>query len=493
VGSTCKEVGVTEQIPETFLSSPARRVWEHFFALSSIPRPPGGEGKVREYLEGIAEAVDWETTHDRVGNLVMRVPGRGALSENKPLILQGHMDMVCEKDPGVEHDFTRDPLHLVVDGEWLKASGTTLGADNGIGMALALAVAEVDLPTRLPLELLFTVDEESGLTGAMKLDDGMLRGRRLINLDSEKEGVFIVSCAGGRAVTVRFQRDTGEISPPAPAVHCRIGGLRGGHSGVDINDNRANAVTTAAAMLERLRHGHGDARFLSLTGGTQFNVIPREAEFVIAGIEVDEVRRLAAGITADLKVAEPLAALSVSLDEGGASASLPWGMIDFISEIPKGVIAMDAGIEGLVHTSSNLGVVQSDESGATLLTKVRSAEDTRRDAECEQIVTLARRHGGDGRMGDGYPGWASSSKSQLVRCLGETYRHLFGRPADIKGIHAGLEAGVIGAMIGSRELVSLGPTIENAHSPGERLLVRSVAQVFSLLEAFVGSPDCHTP
>ena len=204
---------MTQQIPADLLASPARRVWEHFFALSSIPRPPGGEGKVRAHLEGLAEDAGWETAKDTAGNLVVRVPGCGTLSDAEPLILQGHMDMVCEKDPGIVHDFTRDPLRLVAEGGWLKASGTTLGADNGIGMALALAAAEADLPARPPLELLFTVDEESGLTGAMKLDAGMLRGRRLINLDSEKEGVFIVSCAGGRAVTVRFPRE-GEESPP---------------------------------------------------------------------------------------------------------------------------------------------------------------------------------------------------------------------------------------------------------------------------------------
>jgi dipeptidase D len=245
--------------------------------------------------------------------------------------------------------------------------------------------------------------------------------------------------------------------------------------------------------LEKLRHRRSDARLLSLTGGTQFNVIPREAEFVVTGIGADEVQALIAGIVDDLKTVEPLAAVAVNRGEVAASAPLPWGMIDFITNLPKGVIAMDAGIVGLVHTSSNLGVAQSDEGEATLLIKVRSAEDARRDSECERIVALARRHGGIGEMGDAYPGWDSSSGSRLVRCLSETYCGLFGRPAEIKGIHAGLEAGVIGAMIGSGELVSLGPTIENAHSPGERLLVESVDQVFALLEAFVGSPECHTP
>jgi dipeptidase D len=491
VGTDNKEVRVTQGIPEVLLSSPARKAWKHFFALSGIPRPPRGEDRVREHVEGIAQAAGWENSKDGVGNLVVRVPGRGILRGAEPLILQGHMDMVCEKDAGVLHDFTRDPLRLVLEGGWLRASGTTLGADNGIGMALALAAAEADLPARVPLELLFTVDEESGLTGAMKLDAGMLRGRRLVNLDSEKEGVFIVSCAGGRAVTARFPREAAETSSPATTVRCRISGLRGGHSGVDIDNGRVNALATAAVVLEKLRGSDGDVRLLSLDGGTQFNVIPRDAEFVVTGIEAEELQGIAASVVGDLKAVEPLANVTVTPIEQVTSAPLPWGAVDFVNGLPEGVIAMDDGMPGLVHTSSNLGVARSDKKGAALLIKVRSAEDRRRDAECEQIAALARHCGGDSEMGDGYPGWASSSSSELVHCLNDTYSDLFGRHAEIKGIHAGLEAGVVGAMIGSGELVSLGPTIENAHSPGERLHIESVGPVLRLLEAFIGSPRCH--
>jgi dipeptidase D len=401
------------------------------------------------------------------------------------------MDMVCEKDPGVEHDFNRDPLRLEIDGGWLKAAGTTLGADNGIGMALALAAGEADLAQSPPLELLFTVDEESGLTGAMQLDADMLRGSRLINLDSEKEGVFIVSCAGGRSVTARFAREGTARSHSQPVIHCRLGGLRGGHSGVDINDNRANAVAVAAAILEKVRLRGDGVRLLSLNGGTKFNVIPREAAFVVTGIELDEVHAVAAAIADDLRAAEPGVDVSVSREENDDSQALSWALVDFITALPKGVIAMDDGLEGLVHTSSNLGVVKADESGAALLIKVRSADDSRRDEECEKAVALARNHGGDGESGEGYPGWAPSSDSRLVRGLNETYRNLFGSPARVMGIHAGLEAGVIGAMIGSGELISLGPTIENPHSPGERLLINSVEPVSRLLETFLASPGCH--
>jgi dipeptidase D len=416
------------------------------------------------------------------------VPGRGRLADDEALILQAHMDMVCEKDPGVEHDFTRDPLRLVVDGPWLRASGTTLGADNGIGLALALAAAEADLAERPPLELLFTVDEESGLTGAMQLAAAMLRGRQLVNLDSEKEGVFIVSCAGGRAVTVRFPRESTATSPSCPSLRFRLAGLRGGHSGVDINDKRTNAVVAAAGIVGRLRRRDKDRLLLSLSGGTQFNVIPRTAECVVAGVPEGEVRALVAEVRETLRAAESGVEISVSREEEARPGALPWAIVDFIAALPNGVIAMDGDIEGLVHTSSNLGVVTSDNRGATLLIKVRSASDSRRDEECEKIAALARRWGGEAVMGEGYPGWASSSGSELVQRLNANYRHLYGREADIRGIHAGLEAGVIGELIGSSDLVSLGPTIENAHSPGERLLIDSVGRVSTLLEAFLGSP-----
>jgi dipeptidase D len=478
---------MNEHILDGLPSSQARGVWKHFLALSSIPRPPGGEEKVAEHLKAVAGSAGRETAQDRTGNLVMRIPGRGRLAREEILILQAHMDMVCEKDPGIEHDFSRDPLRLGIEGEWLEASGTTLGADNGIGMALALAAAEADLEERLPLELLFTVDEESGLTGALQLDAGMLRGRRLINLDSEKEGVFIVSCAGGRAVTARFSRESTALPHSSPVVRWRLSGLRGGHSGVDINDTRANAVTAASGLLEKLRD-RGGVRLQSLTGGTQFNVIPREAECVVSGVTPDEVRAFAEGTLDGLRAAEPGALFTLESGEGAPSDPLPWGVVDFIAALPKGVIAMDDAIEGLVHTSSNLGVVKSDEGGVSLVIKVRSATDSRRDEECEKALALARLHGGDGEMGEGYPGWASSSGSDLVRGLSEAYRDLYGRSPVITGIHAGLEAGVIGAMIGSDELVSLGPTIENAHSPGERLLIESVEPVYRLLTEFISSP-----
>ncbi len=465
-------------------------MWEHFYALSAIPRPPGREEKVREHLKALAAGKGWETEQDGTGNLVIRVPGRGCLAGASPLILQGHMDMVCEKEPHVAHDFLRDGLRLRIDGDWLRATGTTLGADNGIGMALALAAAESGSPDRVPLELLFTVDEETGLTGAMRLDASLLRGRRLINLDSEDEGVFIVGCAGGCGVTVRFSRQETGHAVPAPAVRCRIGGLRGGHSGINIHEGRANAIVTAAELMERLRRESGGLLLLDFQGGTKINVIPRDAEFLIGGLGAGEARRAVEEEVASLRALEPGAVCSFSEEEPPVKGPLPWGMVDLVGALPKGVLAMDPHIEGLVHTSSNVGVVRSDGQGGTLQVKIRSSEEARRDEECRRIARLAGDRGGSSEREAVYPGWEPNPDSDLVKRLAATYRALFGRDPDIRGIHAGLEAGLIGGMIGTTELVSLGPTIENAHSPGEGLLIRSAENVCRFLRAFVGSPEC---
>jgi dipeptidase D len=464
-------------------------MWEHFFALSAIPRPSGAEEGVRRYLKGIASASSREWVQDGAGNVVLRVPGNGSLAGAEVLILQGHMDMICEKSPGLDHDFSRDPLRLRVEGGWIRAEGTTLGADNGIGIAMALAAAEADLPDRVPLELLMTIDEETGLTGAMELDPAILRGRRLINLDSEKEGVLIVGCAGGTDLSVRFRREQGD-RPPERGVRCRVGGLRGGHSGINIHENRANAILVVAALLERLGAGGGKPRLHSFRGGTKKNAIPREGEFIITGVPAEEIEEAAREIGRELVKGEPEARIVVTGDEEVRGPPLPWAIIDFLREIPNGVIAMDSRVEGLVHTSSNVGVLESDEEGASLRFHLRSSDDARRDREAERIFELARRRGGETATGGSYPGWIPNPESCILRNLEKLYREISGRQARVEGIHAGLEAGVIGALLGTEELVSFGPDIENAHSPGERLSIASAEQVYRLLERFVSSPAC---
>lgn len=478
---------MTAEMPEKLQRSPARGMWEHFFALSAIPRPSGGEEPVRRHIEKLAASRGWEAQSDRTGNIVARVPGRGSLAAEEPLILQGHMDMVCEKVPGLDHDFTRDPLKITCEEGWLRAAGTTLGADNGIGMAMALSVAESALPDRVPLELLFTVDEETGLTGAMELDTALLKGRSLINLDSEEEGVIIVGCAGGLDMQACFDCEQDGSAEPGPVVRCVIGGLRGGHSGINIHEGRANAILFTAEMMERMHSRRSGARIHRWKGGTRKNVIPRDAEFVVSGITCEEAEEVVAAVIEESRQKEPMATFEVEAAEAAERSVVPWAAVGFTRTIPNGVIAMDPDLGDLVHTSSNLGVLRSDGDQLRMTINLRSADDARSDAEAGRIAAAARSRDGRTETGGSYPGWKPNPESRLVRHVQEVCTALSGRPARIRGIHAGLEAGVIGALIGTGELLSLGPDIENAHSPGERLSIASAERVCRLLERVVGT------
>jgi dipeptidase D len=458
-------------------------MWEIFAAISAIPRASGHEGPVRDYLKSRAASRGWEIREDAVGNVVFRVPGAGALGDAEALILQGHMDMVCEKEVDGTHDFGRDPLRLRCDGEWVDAEGTTLGADNGIAIAMATAAAEAPAEHRLPLELLWTVDEETGLTGAMGLDAGMLRGRRMINLDSESEGVFIIGCAGGLDLAVRFEGREGDVPPGA--VTCRLTGFRGGHSGINIHEGRGNAVRAAAGLLQELRTAFPDAVLLGFDGGTKKNAIPRDAEFTVAGPTRAEVAERLAGKMKECTAAEPSAALETGPAEVPPGIVLPWAAVDFVTSIPNGVIAIDPDLEGMVRTSSNIGVAATGDGGVGFRFHVRSSVDAERDEAGRRIAAIAGELGGTGTPGAAYPGWEPRPHSSLLRMLERTWRRLNGSEPKVTAIHAGLEAGVIGALLGSDEMASFGPTIENAHSPSERLHVASAERTCRFLREVI--------
>ncbi len=467
--------------------TPAGMVWRHFAAISRIPRPSGHEEAIRRWLLELAAECGLQCRADTAGNLVFVVPGRGRLAGSPPLILQSHMDMICEKNSEVSHDFSKDPIKPEIREGWVIAEGTTLGADNGIGMALALAVAEAKMPDRLPLELLFTVDEEAGLRGATDLDPGILNGRRLLNLDGEGEGVFIIGCAGGIDLEVRFAPMNLE-SAPEPILRCRIAGLKGGHSGVDIHEGRGNALQVAGRILETLRAECPNLVLLSLTGGNKKNAIPREAVFAVANCSEAALRRVAGPVIGELKDREPEARAEIAAGTTGGEAALPSGVIDFLDRAPGGVLAMDPQFPKLVRTSNNLGVAGFEEGVLKVLAHGRSSLPKAIAELRETVKALALVCGGDFRAGGEYPGWAPNADSELLRHAVAVYNGLFGSEPEITAIHAGLEAGIIGAKLGSRELLACGPTLENAHSPGERLEVASVGKVFRFLQAFVSTP-----
>lgn len=471
---------------DSLYGTDAGPVWRHFADLCAIPRPSHHEAQVRAHLLAHARRQGWSERQDQAGNLVLAVPGRGRHAGLSPLILQGHLDMVGEKNSDSQHDFLRDPIRpRIVDG-WVYATGTTLGADNGLGVALALAIAGADLPDRLPLELLFTVDEETGLTGALQFDASMVTGRHLLNLDSEEDWQFIIGCAGGVDMTVDFAGMPAPLEGPALAVTVR--GLQGGHSGTQIHERRGNALRALARLLDRLRESAPGLVVHALSGGNKKNAIPRESQAVIAGIAAETAARQAATLQAELRQSDPRATVEVT-PAAAAATALPLTLVDALLRLPQGVLAMDPSFPSLVKTSNNLSVVTAHERGATLLMHGRSSSETDKNLLLRQVRELALTLGAQFAATGSYPGWEPCPRSTLLRHGQRTYQTLFGHAADVVCIHAGLEAGILGAKLGTGELLSYGPTILNPHSPDERAEIASVAKVYRFLRNFV----CENP
>ncbi len=466
-----------------------------FSAISQIPRKSGNEEQIRQWL------LDWAKEHgcgaktDTVGNVVIQVPASAGYEQAPIVVLQGHMDMVCERTKDSTHDFSKDPIQLVHDGEWLKAKDTTLGADNGIAIAMALAVVDGDFP-HPPIELLFTVDEETGLTGAQALEPGFIEGKILLNLDSEDEGVFTVGCAGGRDTELAVPVEVAAI--PDGYTFCNViaGGMSGGHSGVDIHEQRANAIkvlTRGLGLLARVSH---NLRVISVAGGTAHNAIPRDAEAVIAlpTSDVDRARALAPALESILKAefsaTDPR--ISFRLEEGQPSASgtTPAGtgrLVDFLLAVPDGVFSMSADIDGLVETSNNLAEVALEGGTVKVLTSQRSSSMARLTLLTDTVEAVGRLAGGTAESDVGYPSWKPNMDSPLLAQCIDVFKGLFDREPVIEIIHAGLECGLIGDRYPGMDMISFGPTIKNPHCPDEKLHMPSVGLVWQLLVELLGS------
>ena len=458
-----------------FTESPAAKAWHYFFKISEIPRPSSHEDKITAWLKALSEEKNWRFKTDEIGNVAIKVPGKGKLADSATLVLQGHLDMVCEKNSDSEHDFFNDPLKLKTDGEWVTAEGTTLGADNGVAIALALAVAQEDIKERRPIEMLFTMAEETGLKGANALDPQLIQGKTVVNIDSEEEGTFIIGCAGGEAVEVQFEP---LAIPPIPALQCTLTGLRGGHSGMDVGC-RSNAVISAGKIIRRLP-GVKVHRF---TAGDKPNAIPREAVFILSQTSPKEVIKAAEPILEAIRVNEPNAKIRFS--ETTTCRLLPDSLISFICGLKNGVISMHPDFEGVVQTSTSLTVARESEGKLTLLISTRSSSETEKFDVNDMVCELAGRSGAKVVRFDCYPGWSPSKSSDILNKSIKTYQNLFGKAPKVQSIHAGLECGIIGSRIQSSELVSMGPTIKNPHSPEERLNIASFDRVYELLKALV--------
>jgi dipeptidase D len=471
------------------------RVLDWFERISAIPRCSKNEEGIARWFESWAQGRGWPTRRDAAGNLVLAVPASPGCERAPGVVIQGHLDMVCERTPDSTHDFTRDPIRLVREGEWLRADRTTLGADNGVALAIAAAVAEADEVTHPPLELLFTVDEETGLTGAKRLQPGFIHGRRLLNLDSETEGVFTVGCAGGRDLQMRRGVQTAPAPEGARALALSVGGLHGGHSGVDIHRPRANAVRLLALVLDRLLAVPGTG-LVTLSGGSRRNAIPRDAAAVLACPPAtapelerrvgDLARRYAAdyplesGLRLELRPLEGPPG-SVMRPEDAAAA------VRLLLVLPHGPAGMSPDFPDVVMTSNNLAIVGMEQDAVTIFTTQRSLSPSGLDTMSTIVRAAAGLAGAHAFTESEYPAWTPDLQSGLLARCREVYHRLNGREPLVRAIHAGLECGLIGGIYPGMEMVSLGPTTEDAHSPSERLNVPSLTRLWDFTAALLAS------
>lgn len=467
-----------------------RAVWSHFATLCAIPRASRQEAALRAHLMQWAAARGIAARVDEAGNLILNKPGSPGSAALPGLILQGHLDMVCQANGGSRHDFGRDAIDAVVRDGWVLAEETTLGADNGIGVALALAALEADDLIHPPLEVLLTVNEESGMDGARGLAAGTLHGTRLINLDTEEWGHFYLGCAGGVDVEVNRACPLEEVPPDFALVRFDVSGLRGGHSGIDIQLGRGNAIKLLAEALRDLA-AHTDFRLLEMQGGTARNAIPREAFAVcalpyalVSGLdEWVEHRRTAwqqrfAAVDADV-------AFRYELDELPRGQSLPAAerdrLLAFIDTAVNGVAQMSEDFPGVPDTSSNLGVFSLHQGALKATFKVRSLHDARADQLAEKLCAYAAGYGLHAGKDGAYPGWTPDPSSVLLAACQQVYAAQFGQPASMQVIHAGLECGLLALSHPHLDMISFGPDIRGAHAPGERVEIASVERCWQLL------------
>ncbi len=466
-----------------------RPLWSHFAALAAIPRPSKKEERAAAWVESVAKEHGFAVRRDAAGNRVVVVPASKGREGAPVVILQGHLDMVCEKNRDVAHDFDADPIRPRIDGEWVAATGTTLGADNGIGVAAAFAAATDPAVEHGPLELLFTIDEETGLTGAKDLDPSILKGRTLLNLDSEEDGAIFVGCAGGCDTLLGFAPERSAAPGGYEAFRIEVGGLRGGHSGMNIHENRGNALKVLARVLLSALDAGIRFRLASLRGGSKRNAIPREAEAVLLLPKGDRAKL--DGIVACMKegLATELSGIDEGLTIGIAPAEpapvLPDAIRDrlvrLLAALPHGVLAMSRDIPGLVETSSNLGVVEDDGKTIRIVTSSRSSVASALRGVLDQVASAGRLANADVETQDGYPGWKPNLASPALGVVREVYRGILGKEPEVTAIHAGLECGLLGEKVPGLDMVSFGPTITGAHSPDERVHVPSVARFWEAL------------
>ena len=470
------------------------QLWKHFDAIRQIPRCSKNEEAAGEYVKEFAKTRGYQFRQDDAGNVVVKIPASPG-HENKPgIVLQGHLDMVTEKNKGTEHDFESDPIKLINEGDWITADGTTLGADNGIGVAAGMTAATDDSVIHGPLEILCTIDEETGMTGVNALQPGFIEGKILLNMDSEEDGSFYVGCSGGVDTVGIFNVPTKKAKKDLAAYDLLIGGLKGGHSGLDIQAGRANAIKLLGQLLNKMK----DLKFrvASISGGSKRNAIPREAEARILVNASDEkkIKKIIDKFIADYlhEFSKNDGGLEISLKKSSTkietvfSKKFSTRLIRVLLSVPHGILAMSPDIEDLVETSTNLATIDTEDDQIKIGTSQRSSVESAKVNASNMVKAVFELGGADEVItGDGYPGWQPDMNSELLKTSKNVYREIFGKDAEVKAIHAGLECGILGNKYDNLDMISFGPTITGAHSPDEKVNIKAVGNFYELLKGIL--------
>lgn len=470
-----------------------KSLWENFYSLTQIPRPSGKKEEISAFLANYGRSLGLETIVDEIGNVIIRKPASAGYENHPGVILQGHMDMVPQKNSDKVFDFEKDPIEAYVEdnGEWVTANGTTLGADNGIGVATAMAILADKNVVHPPLEAFFTVDEETGMYGAFALKGGLLQGKTLLNLDSESEGELYMGCAGGVDTTARFDFEPVETEEGDVALRVSIKGCKGGHSGCDINLQRANAIKLLFRFLKDAVANY-EARLAYVEGGSLRNAIPREASAVITipADGLDEMKQLVADYE-DLFIREfdgvedniSFTAEDVECPKTELPEDTQDFLIHAITLCPHGVYRMIPEMPDIVETSNNLAMIGMENNRITVMCLTRSSVESRKE-ELRQIIQSAfALAGAETEFTGSYPGWKPNLHSHILEVMKGVYQKEFGTTPRIITIHAGLECGIIGRNYPGMDMISFGPTIEHPHSPDERVNIATVQKFYHFLLA----------
>ncbi len=464
-------------------------VWHFFEELSKYPRPSKQEEKVAAFLKGWAKDNGFKVKEDAIGNFTISKPATKGMENRLPVCIQGHIDMVCEKNSDVEFDFENEGIKMQVDGDWVKAMGTTLGADNGIGVAMGMAVLASKEIAHPDIELLCTLDEETGLTGANGLGSDLLNAKVLINLDSEEDGSFTIGCAGGMNTRGIYKYVAEAVPADTVAYKLTVKGLKGGHSGIEIHDGRGNAAKFMTRLLWNLTNKL-NVRLVDFNSGNKHNAIPREGFATVIVSKAAEndfkafVKAFDAQYKAEFNSKEPnlsIFAEPATMPTRVLSQEVQKNLLNSFYVMPHGVYRMSPDIPGLVQTSTNFAIIETKDDVIDVLTSQRSSVETEKDDMVRKVQCAFELGGAEAKFGDGYPAWQPNIHSPLLKIGKDVYTKMYGKEPLVEVIHAGLECGIIGDKYHGMDMISFGPNLRDVHSPDEKVEISSTARCFDFL------------